>query len=300
MKGVIFDIQRFCLQDGPGIRTTVFLKGCPLRCAWCHNPESQEARPQILYSERDCLRCGACAAACPRKLHLPENGRHAFDPSSCAGCGACAAACPAGALEICGRETDDGEVLAAAMRDADFYRESGGGITLSGGEPMAQSAFALAIARGAREAGSNVCLETCGFCGREELRRMLPYVDRFLYDFKLADSAAHRRMTGAGNARILDNLRFLGGAGADIVLRCPVIPGVNDTDGHFEDILRTALSVPGIRGIDILPYHPLGVEKARRLGRRDAVSMGDPPCREWLEEKARQLRKGAGVPVCVF
>ena len=191
MKGRIFNIQRFCVHDGPGIRTTVFFKGCPLSCAWCHNPESQRARAEIFFSPEKCIGCGACVTACPKHLHAFSDTRHVYERAECDACGACAGVCPAGALEKCGREAEAGEILAQALRGADFYRSSGGGITLSGGEPMAQSEFALELARGAKAAGLHVCLETCGACPRAELERILPYVDLFLYDFKLADGEAH-------------------------------------------------------------------------------------------------------------
>ena len=300
MKGMIFNIQRFCVQDGPGIRTTVFFKGCPLRCAWCHNPESHRRQAEILYSPEKCVMCGGCAAVCPKELHRVDAGGHAYDRGACDGCGACAAVCPAGALELCGREAEADEVLSGVMRDLDFYRASGGGLTLSGGEPMAQPAFALALARGARAADVGVCLETCGCCAREDLAHMLPYVELFLFDFKLADGAAHRRWTGADNALILQNLAFLGESGARIILRCPIIPGVNFTTAHFEAVARLAASNRGVCQIDLEPYHPLGVEKARRLGRAAGFEEETFLERAQLENDARRLREAAGVPVSIL
>ena len=299
MKGRIFNIQRFCVHDGPGIRTAVFFKGCPLNCAWCHNPESQRARAEIFFSSEKCIGCGACVQACPKHLHSLNETEHRYDRAACDACGACAGACPAGALEVCGREMDTGEILAQVLRDADFYRSGGGGITLSGGEPMAQSAFALELAQASRVAGLHVCLETCGCCARTELERILPYVDLFLYDFKLADEEAHGRYTGADNALILENLAFLSRAGAKIILRCPVIPEVNFTDEHFEAIARTVKANPGILQIDLEPYHPLGIDKARRLGRAAAYAGQDPPDPGRLQRYGKWLEKATGIPVSV-
>jgi glycyl-radical enzyme activating protein family len=297
MKGMIFNIQRFCVHDGPGIRTTVFFKGCPLSCAWCHNPESQRTQAEIFFSPEKCIDCGACVKACPKHLHAFNNSEHGYDRAACDACGACAGVCPAGALEMCGREADAGEILEQVLRDADFYRSSGGGITLSGGEPMAQGAFALELAQGAMAAGLHVCIETCGVCARAELERILPYADLFLYDYKLADGEMHRRYTGADNALILENLAFIGRAGTKIVLRCPVIPEVNFTDEHFDAIARTVRENPGILQIDLEPYHPLGIDKARRLGRTAAYDKQDPPDPDRLQRYVKRLEAETGIPV---
>ncbi len=235
--------------------------------------------------------CGACAKACPKALHAVSAAGHIYERAACSACGACAAACPAGALELSGYETETGEVLAQVLRDAEFYRASGGGLTLSGGEPMAQPEFALELVQGARRAGLHVCVETCGCCARDALKLMLPYVDLFLYDFKLADGEAHRLFTGSDNALILDNLSFLSEAGAALILRCPIIPGVNFSDEHFEAVRRAAEMYPGIRGIDLEPYHDLGVEKALRLGRADICRSVSPDrdklrkYRKWLQDR---------------
>ena len=300
MRGMIFNIQRFCVQDGPGIRTTVFFKGCPLRCAWCHNPESHRQSAEILFNEEKCALCGACAAMCPKGLHRVDEDGHAFDRADCDGCGRCAGACPAGALELCGRWIGVDEALSLALRDAEFYSASGGGLTLSGGEPMAQPGFALALAKSAHEAGVHVCLETCGFCAQEDLERMLPCVDLFLFDFKLADAGAHRRWTGAGNAQILNNLAFLGEQGAQIVLRCPIIPGVNLEAAHFEAVARAAAANRGVLQIDLEPYHPLGIDKAQRLGRRPGFCDTAFLDREALEPHAQRLRALTGLPATII
>ena len=297
MKGLVFNIQRLCVHDGPGIRTTVFFKGCPLRCAWCHNPESQRMHPELLYAFQDCIGCGNCVTACPKHLHTIDLSGHQFDRTACIACGACAESCPIGALEKCGRMMETDEVLAQVLRDSEFYRASGGGLTLSGGEPMAQNAFALELAVKAKEAGLHVCIETCGCCSWESLKRMLPYADLFLYDFKLSDSEMHMRYTGVDNALIAENLGRLCEAGADIILRCPIIPKVNLTREHFEDIADVVRTHPGILEIDLEPYHPLGISKSLRLGRPASYREEMPLDSEAIEEYAQVLKSSLKLPV---
>ena len=301
MKGTIFNIQRFCVHDGPGIRTTVFFKGCPLHCAWCHNPESHRRQPEILYSAKDCIRCGACVAVCPERLHIVSSEEHRFDRSACMACGSCAAAWPAGALELCGKEVEAETILSQVLRDAEFYRASGGGLTLSGGEPLAQGAFALELACMAKQADLHVCVETCGYCSEDDLRRMLPYVDLFLYDFKTEDSSTHRHYTGADNLRINENLAFLNRSGASIILRCPIVPGVNLTDEHFGAIARITRKYAAIRQVDIEPYHPLGTDKLMRLDRAAAYHDEMPLRSQQIDPYLQELRSNVSIPVaCSF
>ena len=292
--GTIFNIQKFCINDGPGIRTTVFLKGCPLNCLWCHNPESKLTRQEMFFNASKCIGCGGCAAVCARGCHSLTEAGHCYDRSGCVVCGACAEVCPAGVMELTGREATVEEVLAEVEKDAVFYRNSGGGMTLSGGEPMLQFDFSLALAGAAKEKGLHVAMETCGYAPAEQYQTMAQFVDLFLFDYKLADPELHKKYTGVSNERILSNLQLLDSLGAKTVLRCPIIPGINDTADHFAGIARTADSLTHILGIDIEPYHPLGAGKSALLGKEypldDQIFPKDETVEEWIRVIAAQTR----------
>ena len=284
--GIVFNIQRFSVNDGPGIRTTVFLKGCPLRCRWCHNPESARHAPEMMYAEEKCAVCGRCVPRCPLGCHrIGVGGIHLFARADCRGCGECV---PAGceALELCGREMSVQEVLAEVLRDRVYYDHSGGGMTVSGGEPTADLPFTESLLRAAKEAGIRTALETCGYADEEAFRRLLPLTDLFLFDYKETDPEKHRQFTGVDNARILANLRMLSGAGASIVLRCPLIPGYNDRPEHLAGIAAIADELPGILRVELEPYHALGSGKAARVGREYECSGVPDPTKEekgaWL------------------
>ena len=296
-RGRIFDIQRFCLQDGPGIRTAVFFKGCPLHCAWCHNPESWERVPELLYRATACVGCGACAAVCSAGAHRMENG-HAFDRALCTNCGACADACPTGALETCGREATVSEVLTTVLRDRAFYREEGG-MTVSGGEPFLQTDFLLALLQAAKAEGIHTAVETSGATSAEALLAAAEHTDLFLYDCKLAPGEAHRRFTGVDGVQLHENLRVLDAHGAKSILRCPIIPTVNDHAAHFAYIAELAASLANVTAVHIQPYHATGLSKAASLGKTDvfAPAVDTRAFKERIRTELIPLLAGLSVPV---
>ena len=298
VAGAVFDVRRFSLHDGPGIRTTVFLKGCPLRCLWCHNPESWRREPEILFLPEKCFGCGRCLAACPRQCHRVVDGQRIFEREKCLGCGSCAAECFFGALKLAGRMRSAADVAAEVLSDRPFYQSSGGGVTVSGGEPAMQFEFTCELLRRCRESGVHTALDTCGQAAREIYEALLPQTDLFLYDFKAADPEKHRRLTGVDNQLILENLKFLDQAGAAIILRCPLIPGLNDAAADLDALAACVGGLRNVRAVELEPYHPLGEDKYRQLGRMPRHRADFPPPELpgiWRERLARQL----AIPVQV-
>ena len=283
---LVFNIQRFSTHDGDGVRTTVFFKGCPLRCAWCHNPESQLRETELLLYAHKCTGCGRCASVCPQGANSISGGRAGVDRTKCIACGACAELCPNGAREIAGRAIAVRELVRELLKDRILYEQSGGGVTLSGGEPMwaAPEEFLVPLLRELRREGISVYIDTCGFVDRQVLARVLPYTDVFLYDIKAADEQTHRKWTGAPPERILENLVFLNRNGARFDLRLPLMDGANAAE---EDILRVLafLKREGIRPrkIHLLPYHDTGAGKYAALGRPYAASALRAPSGAVLE-----------------
>lgn len=297
MTGRIFEIQRFSIHDGPGIRTTVFMQGCPLRCLWCHNPEGMEDGPLLSFMPEKCVGCGFCFRTCPQGAHRMEGNAHVLDRSLCKACGLCAAECYAEALEWVGREATVAEVMNEVMRDLPFYETSGGGLTLSGGEPMRQPAFAEALLQRAKAENLHTCMETCAFARWEDFERVLPLTDLFLADVKEMDPARHRECTGAGNGLILENIRKLHDAGRQVLLRLPLLPGRNDREDHFAAVARFARGLPNLAGVEIMPYHPLGTSKAERFGLAQArMERSERPGKGMVRRWANFL-KGHGIEV---
>ena len=235
-QGLILHLQRLSTEDGPGIRTTVFFKGCPLRCEWCHNPESLLPHAQVQWLEKACIGCHTCLGVCPKGCLADGDGGIRIDRRACDGCGMCAAECPANAMECLGRRVTVDDLLVELVKDRAFYEKSGGGVTLSGGEPTAQSAFAEELCQRLQDAGIKTALDTCGLCAPEVLGRLLPWVDLVLFDLKLLDSALHRQYTGQENGLILENLQRTAAAGKRLWIRTPLIPGVTDGPANIRAI----------------------------------------------------------------
>lgn len=286
-SGLIFDIQRTSLHDGPGIRTTVFFKGCPLQCLWCHNPESIRYKSEVSFNAEVCISCLSCVEVCERGAHQVYNGAHNMAHALCVACGNCIPCCTNEALKMIGERKTVEAVMAEVVRDIDFYRHSGGGITLSGGEPMGQFEFAVSILSACRERGIHTCMETSGFASQDKYRQILPLVDLFLYDYKVTGTDSHKDLVGVPNELILENLDFLYNQDAAIILRCPLIPGVNDTREHLEGIANISAKYPHLQGIELMAYHNLGVDKGRRLGQdsplADLKNADEATKQGWLE-----------------
>ncbi len=266
MKGLIFHIQRFSVNDGPGIRTTVFLKGCPLRCMWFHNPESISRHKQLLLRADRCIRCGDCVALCKNEAIVPRNGSFVTVRDSCLACGTCIDVCNAEAREIVGREMSTEEVMAEIAKDRPFYDQSGGGVTFSGGEPLFQHEFLLTLLRACKEQRIHTAVDTTGFTLSEILERISPFVDLFLYDVKSLDDARHRDFTGVSNQIILENLRQLTARGKRVVVRVPLVPGFNDDADSVERLGTFVRGLGNVSEVHVLPYHTTGTEKYSRLG----------------------------------
>ncbi|MDH4267107.1 MAG: glycyl-radical enzyme activating protein [Deltaproteobacteria bacterium] len=266
-RGVVFDIQRYSIHDGPGIRTTVFFKGCPLRCDWCQNPESQSAKPEIFFDRSRCSRCGECVAICPEKASSLSGESLRLDRRICRGCGKCADLCPHEARKLVGRYMTVDEVMHPILKDIKFYENSGGGVTLSGGEPTAQIHFALALLRRCQELGLHTALETCGYASWTQLEKLLAYTDLFLYDIKHLQEAKHLEGTGKNNFRIIDNAIRIAKV-RPMIVRVPLIPHFNDSPEEIRAIARFGHKELGSIGVDLLPYNRLGEGKYERLDRR--------------------------------
>jgi len=273
------------MHDGPGLRTVVFLKGCPLRCLWCHNPETQHRERELLFDPRKCIGCGLCEPVCPGGVHRFAE-EHGVMRENCIACGNCLAVCPTCALELCGRNRSPEELLDEVRRDQAFYGTDGG-VTLSGGEPFAQPGGALAFLEACKEAGLGTAVETCGYFDPEILPRAVPVTDLFLFDVKDTDPERHRRNTGVSNEKILKNLRALDALGAKIRLRCILLKGINDTPEHYAAVAELAGSLKGCTGVDVLPYHAYGGSKQIPLGNPDD---GRP---EWIpsEDEVKKAEK---------
>lgn len=300
MKAVIENIQHFSLHDGPGTRTTVFFKGCPLRCAWCSNPTTQNFGVELLQKADKCLRCGACAAVCPHQaVSMVPGSLPRIDRSRCVNCGLCTASCPGKALVMAGQEYTLESVVTNIAADMLFYRNSGGGVTLSGGEVLAQSDFAVALCEECHALGIQTAAETSGYAPYENLRRLSSVTDILFMDIKHADNSEHKRLTGMDNAHILDNFaRLLRDRVEPVHVRLPLIPGCNDSDDHLAAYAALLSGMEGNFDLEVLPYHRLGKNKYDMLGREYALGDTPPLEEERVARAVSLLREGLGrIPV---
>ncbi len=294
---IITDIQRYSVHDGPGIRTMVFFKGCPLRCRWCHNPETNLVKPQIMVNKELCIGCGVCLSACPNEAVSIKNGRPTTDYKRCTACGACAEVCYAGAREISGRSYGLDEVEEIVLKDEAFYRKTEGGVTLSGGEVLMQAEYASELLKRLKDKSIHTAIETCGFSDWKNFERLIPYLDLALFDVKHYDNEKHRKFTGRGNMLILENLRKLSKTNVQIVIRVPVVPGVNDDP---ETIIRIAKIAKEIRALkmDLLPFHQIGSSKWDAVGTEYTFSNVAEPDKEKISRLAKAVKQ-TGVKVCI-
>ena len=274
--GVVFNIQHYSIHDGPGIRTVVFLKGCPLACRWCCNPESVSGKPELGFRQSLCNGCGQCLEPCPRKALSLADGTNSLgiDRFACDSCGICVQSCPRRALTIYGQRMTVGEVVDEVLKDAPFYRRSGGGVTISGGEPLRQPKFLLAILKACRQAGLHTAIETSGYCSSRTFSRVLAEVDLVLFDLKVMSEEEHLALTGRKNSLILNNARLLANSGCAVQPRMPLVPGMNDSTNNLT-IIASFLQSIGVPSIELMPYHQFGRGKYVALGK--PYKMGDMP-----------------------
>lgn len=298
LKGLIFNIQKFSVHDGPGIRTTVFLKGCPLSCAWCSNPESQKSTPELMTRDIHCRACGACVRACPKgAISLSKKTGRVIDRKKCDACLLCVDVCLYDSLLRCGMFMSVGEVLDEVLQDRIFYKNSGGGVTLSGGEPLAQPEFACEFLAACKRGGLNTAVETAGVATWDIMKRMIEFVDLVLFDVKHLDNDLHRKTTGVGNELILENLRRIATNQVRLWLRVPLIAGFNDSESHIRQIANLGVEI-GVEKISLLPYHEGGKTKSDQLGTDYAYPQGRAPARQHIK-KLEQIIEKAGMAVTV-
>jgi pyruvate formate lyase activating enzyme len=301
--GLIFNIQRFSIHDGPGIRTTIFLKGCPLRCFWCHNPEGLHKQVEIQFYSARCIQCGECARACPEGAQIVNPTERVYQRERCTACGQCVETCFAEGLQLVGKQVSAGEAVAEALRDRDFYASSGGGVTLSGGEPLLQPRFTFAVLAALQAEGVHTALETTTHCSWDTLSAALPLTDLFMVDLKHLDPARHQAATGVSNERILENTRRLAQTGKPIIFRTPVVPGVNDTPDEIHAIATYVRELGDLRAdsgtglsLELLPFHHLADDKYTSLGLEYHAAHLTPPPKE-LMNALTEAARSTGIQV---
>lgn len=282
-SGLIFDIKRYAINDGTGIRTTIFFKGCPLSCGWCHNPESRSDEPQLIYYRDKCIGCQFCLKVCLVKAISIDGHGIAIDMEKCTSCGNCPKVCPTESLEMAGTRYTVEQVIKEILKDRSFYEESGGGVTFSGGEPVQQKDFLLTLLTACKQNDIHTTVDTTGYVPTEDLLNILPVTDQFLYDIKHMDASVHEDICGVSNQRILDNLKTLSGNGANFRIRIPIIPGINDDEQNLQRTAEFVSTLKGVESVDLLPYHDIMTAKYERLNMSYLLSDIVPPDRSYLE-----------------
>ena len=297
MKTKIFEIKRFAVHDGDGIRTTVFFKGCPLKCVWCHNPESLTAKSELAYYAHKCVSCGECSSVCTTGAHTIEKDKHVFDRKKCMACGKCAEVCLGNALTLYGKETTVEELLPILLKDKEFYDNSGGGVTLSGGECLLYADFCAELLKKLKENGVQTAVDTCGFVSKEMLDKVIPYTDVFLYDLKAYDENVHTKCTGKGNQKIIENLLYLDEKGCKIEIRIPYVPEWNSEE--MEQIASLLAQMKNITKIRVLPYHNYAGSKYEALGRENTLPTILPNEEETIKarEKIKKVIRREELPI---
>jgi pyruvate formate lyase activating enzyme len=289
-KGIIFDIKRYAIHDGPGIRTTVFFKGCPLHCPWCHNPEGISPEFELIFKENRCLdECQVCLDACPQRAISRDGARVTIDRESCQLCGTCVEACPAKALEKAGEDISVAGLMDLIQKDKVFFEESGGGVTFSGGEPLLQPAFLAEVLEECCQKDIHACLDTCGFASTEVLESLAPMTGLFLFDLKMIDDQKHQTYTGVSNSLILNNLKYLAAEDASVIVRIPLIPGINDDREDIRDMGEFIRSLDRILCVDLLPYHDIAAQKYVRLDRIYESAGTRSQKKNWLNDIRKEL-----------
>ncbi len=291
IQGIVFDIRKYSIHDGPGIRTAVFLKGCPLSCWWCHNPEGQSTKIEIIKRENRCIHCGECLSICKHNAITQIGDQILLDRAKCTLCGECVEECYAEALELIGKRMSVEEVIQEIKADLPFYEQSNGGVTFSGGEPFLQPQFLHGLLIGCHQLGIHTAVDTCGYASWSTIDSLRQDIDLFLYDIKVLDDTLHRKYTGVSNKLILDNLRRLSKLGAQIIIRFPLIPGINDNEEHVRQLANLVKSLPQVNEMDILPYHSSAINKYNSLGLEYSLEGLLSPSDEHLQEIAHILEE---------
>lgn len=295
-EGKVFNIMKYSIHDGPGIRTTVFLKGCPLSCWWCHNPESQEIKEQLMLFPNRCIGCKTCIDVCKHGAIKEVDSMIITNLKECTHCGDCVKECYAESREMAGKTMTVDEVVAEILKDKDFFQQSNGGITFSGGEPLMQPSFLIALLKEMKNLGIHTTIDTCGFASKKTVEEVSQFADLFLYDLKHMNSDKHEKYTGVPNHKILENLKLLRDINKEVFIRIPIIPGINDNIDDLRDFRDFIRTLPNVKIVNLLPYHKIGQEKYNRLGKPYKILDVEEPTQEEMDF-ASEVIKTCGVNV---